>query len=56
LSPAAWAGDPVDQRDLRVIAKELALADEQQAYETVRAFSPGELPREIQVLLESLFE
>jgi predicted nucleotidyltransferase len=52
----AWAGDPVDQRDLRVIAEALALVDEQQAHELVRRYSQGELPREIQILIESLFE
>ena len=56
FSMKAWTGDPVDQRDLRVIAKALGLRDERQAYDIVRAFSPGDLPREIQVLLESLFE
>lgn len=52
----AWAGDPVDQRDLRVIAKALKVKDEHQAYKIVRRYSPGELPREIQILIESLFE
>ncbi len=52
----AWAGDPIDKRDLRVIGKALKLEDEHQAYDIVRRYSPGELPREIQILLESLFE
>jgi predicted nucleotidyltransferase len=52
----AWAGDPIDQRDLRVIAKELGLKDERRAHEIVRGFSPGELSRDVQILLESLFE
>ena len=52
----AWAGDPIDQRDLRVIARELGLRDERQAYEIVRGFSSGDLPHEVQILLESLFE
>lgn len=52
----AWAGDPIDQRDLRVIAKALELKDERQAYDIVRGFSPGELPRALQILLESVFE
>jgi len=52
----AWAGDPIDQRDLRVIAKALKLKDEHEAYDIVRRYSPGALPREIQILLESLFE
>ncbi|MGZ6270052.1 MAG: hypothetical protein ACXWMU_05745 [Candidatus Limnocylindrales bacterium] len=52
----AWAGDPVDQRDLRIIAKALKLKDEPQAYDIVRRYSPGALPREIQILIESLFE
>jgi predicted nucleotidyltransferase len=52
----AWAGDPIDQRDLRAIAKALELKDEHQAYDIVRGFSPGELSREVQILLESLFE
>jgi hypothetical protein len=52
----AWAGDPVDQRDLRVIAQALKVTDEHQGYEIVRRYSPGEVPREIQILLESLFE
>lgn len=56
FSMKAWAGDPIDQRDLRVIAKALGLQDERQAYDIVRGFSPGELPREVQILLESLFE
>jgi predicted nucleotidyltransferase len=56
FSMKAWAGDPIDQRDLRVIARELGLRDERQAYEIVRGFSSGDLPREVQILLESLFE
>ena len=52
----AWAGDPVDQRDLRTIAKALAVKDEYEAYDIVRRYSPGELSREVQILLESLFE
>ena len=52
----AWAGDPIDQRDLRVIANALELKDENQASEIVRGFSPGELPRDVEILLESLFE
>jgi hypothetical protein len=52
----AWAGDPIDQRDLRVIAKALRLVDERQAHDIVRGYSPGELPRGVQILLESLFE
>jgi predicted nucleotidyltransferase len=52
----AWAGDPIDQRDLRVIANALELKDEHQASEIVRGFSPGELPRDVEILLESLFE
>jgi len=52
----AWAGDPVDQRDLRTIATTLAIMDEHEAYDIVRRFSPGELSREVQILLESLFE
>jgi len=56
FSMKAWAGGPVDQRDMRVIAKALGLGDERQAYEVVRGYSTGELPRHVQVLLESLFE
>ncbi len=52
----AWAGDPIDQRDLRAIAKALGLRNEHQAYDIVRRYSPGELPRDVQILLESLFE
>jgi len=52
----AWAGDPVDQRDLRAIAKALAVKDEHEAYDIVRRYSAGELSREVQILLESLFE
>ena len=52
----AWAGSPLDQRDLRKIAKALAVEDEHQAYDIVRGYSPGELPRDVQILLESLFE
>jgi predicted nucleotidyltransferase len=52
----AWAVDPIDQRDLVVIAKVLELNDERQAYDLVRGYSPGELPRGVQILLESLFE
>jgi predicted nucleotidyltransferase len=52
----AWAGDPIDQRDLRAIAKALDLKDEHHAYDIVRGYSPGVLPRVVQVLLESLFE
>jgi predicted nucleotidyltransferase len=56
FSMKAWAGDPIDQRDLYVIAKALGLQDERQAYDVVRGYSPGELPRHVQILLESLFE
>lgn len=52
----AWAGDPVDQRDMMAIAKELGIRNEAQAYEIVRRYSSGELTREIEILLESLFE
>jgi predicted nucleotidyltransferase len=52
----AWAGDPIDQRDLRTIAKALGVTDEAEAYEIVRRYSPGELSQEVQILLESLFE
>lgn len=52
----AWAGSPMDQRDLRKIAKALSVKDEHQAYDIVRGFSPGELSRDVQILLESLFE
>jgi hypothetical protein len=52
----AWAGDPIDQRDMRAIAKVLKIKNEQQAYEIVRRYSPGELPEDVQILLESLFE
>ncbi len=52
----AWAGDPIDQRDLRAIAKALGVHDEQEAYEIVRRYSSGEVSEEIQILLESLFE
>lgn len=52
----AWAGDPIDQRDLRVIARVLGLQDEHQAYALVRGHSQGELSRDVQILLESLFE
>jgi len=52
----AWAGDPIDQRDLRAIAEALELTDEHQAHDIVRGYSRGELTREIQILLESLFE
>ena len=51
----AWAGSPIDQRDLRAIAVALKLKDEHQAYEIVRRYSPGIPPREVQILLESLF-
>ena len=52
----AWAGDPVDQLDMLAIARELGLRYEAEAYEIVRRYSPGELTREIEILLESLFE
>jgi predicted nucleotidyltransferase len=52
----AWAGDPVDQRDLLEIARALEVTDEHQAYDIVRGYSPGGLSREVQILLESLFE
>ena len=52
----AWAGDPVDQRDMLAIVRALGLTTEEQACEVVRRYSPGALPRGIQVLLESLFE
>jgi len=56
FSMKAWAGDPIDQRDLMVIAQALGVQDERQAYDIVRGYSPGELPRHVQILLESLFE
>lgn len=52
----AWAGSPIDQRDLYAIAGALKLKDEREAYDIVRQYSPGTPPREIQILLESLFE
>ena len=52
----AWAGDPIDQRDLRVIANALELKDEHQASAIVRGFSPAEVRRDVEILLESLFE
>jgi len=52
----AWAGDPIDQRDLLEIARALEVRDEHQAYDIVRGYSRGELSREVQILLESLFE
>jgi predicted nucleotidyltransferase len=52
----AWAGDPVDQRDLGAIAKALAVPGDREAYEIVRRYSSGELSEEVQILLESLFE
>jgi predicted nucleotidyltransferase len=52
----AWAGDPVDQRDLREIARTLDIRDEHTAYDVVRRYSPGQLSREVEILLESLFE
>lgn len=52
----AWAGDPVDQRDMREIVRVLDLKNEHEAYDIVRRYSPGELSEEVQVLLESLFE
>lgn len=52
----AWAGSPIDQRDLRTLSEALNLRDEQQAYQIVRRYSPGTPPREVQILLESLFE
>lgn len=51
----AWAGDPLDQRDLRAIAKALRIKDEHEAYDIVRRYSAGALSREVQILLESLF-
>ena len=51
----AWAGDPVDQRDMQAIANELGLESDQ-AYKIVRRYSSGTLTREIEILLESLFE
>lgn len=52
----AWAGDPIDQRDLRAIAKALRVRDDREAYDIVRRYSPGELSEQVQILLESLFE
>jgi predicted nucleotidyltransferase len=52
----AWAGDPIDQRDLRAIANALGLKDEGQANAIVRGFSSGGLPRDVEILIESLFE
>lgn len=52
----AWAGDPIDQRDLSRIAAALGVTTEHEAYDIVRKYSPGELSREVQILLESLFE
>jgi len=52
----AWAGDPIDQRDLHEIARALEFKDEHHAYDIVRGYSRAELTREVQILLESLFE
>ena len=52
----AWAGDPIDQRDLLEIARALEVTDEHHAYDIVRGYSPGGLTREVQILLESVFE
>ena len=52
----AWAGDPVDQRDLGVIAKALGVRGDREAYDIVRRYSSGELSEQVQILLESLFE
>ena len=42
--------------DLRAIAKALAVKDEHEAFDILRQYSSGELSREVQILLESLFE
>ena len=52
----AWAGDPIDQRDLRAIATALGLQTEHEADDIVRTYSRGGLTRDVQILLESLFE
>ena len=52
----ARAGDPIDQRDLLEIARALEVTDEHHAYDIVRGYSRGELTREVQILLESVFE
>jgi len=56
FSMNAWAGDPIDQRDLLEIARALEVTDEHHAYDIVRGYSPGGLTREVQILPESLFE
>jgi hypothetical protein len=52
----AWAGDPIDQRDLRAIGAALGVKDEHEAYDIVSQYSEGGLTRDVQILLESLFE
>jgi len=52
----AWAGDPIDQQDLVAIGRELGLKSEAQAYDIVRKYTSDALSREVQILLESLFE
>jgi hypothetical protein len=49
-------GDPIDQRDLRAIAAALGVEDEHEAHGIVRQYSEGGLTRDVQILLESLFE
>jgi hypothetical protein len=48
-------GDPIDQR-LRAIAAALGVEDEHEAHGIVRQSSEGGLTRDVQILLESLFE
>ncbi len=54
--PSPAMTDEQMRRYLAEVGARLALKDEHQASEIARGFSPGELPRDVEILLESLFE
>jgi predicted nucleotidyltransferase len=52
----AWAGDPGDFEDMKLISRKLALRNEEQALRIIERFSPpGGLPANIQLMVERLF-
>jgi len=53
----AWAGDPSDFEDMKLISRKLGLKDEEQALHIIERFSPsGGLPGNIQLMVEGLFQ
>lgn len=56
----AWAGGSIDFQDLRALVKALGLTNQEQVLRIIERYSPapagpGGLPREMQIMVESLF-